>query len=243
MEKIVHTFDNNIRVYEHQLLDVQKERYVTENVHEAEEEPIFLEVIAQLPKGGVYVNIGAAIGYYPLLAASMRDDLRLISYEPLKMHRRYFVENIKLNEMCESRFTIYKEGVFKRRGFVNFIADSYGSMIDESKRKRNIFQKIVDLINNDSIRCITLKDVADRENCDIELLQMDIQGLEAGVLMADESLLSSHRIKRFLIGTHSIEIHQRCLDVMVSNGYEVMVDQYETQLQPDGIILASCDRL
>ena len=63
MERAIHTFENGVRVYEDQLLDEQRERYRKRNVHEAEEEEIFVELIRRLPADGCFVDVGAAIGY------------------------------------------------------------------------------------------------------------------------------------------------------------------------------------
>ncbi len=241
MAKLVHTFDNNVKVFECQLMDIQKKRYRTHNVHEVEEEPIFLEAISKIKEGGVFVNIGAAIGYYPLLAATIREDLKLISYEPLKKHREYFNENIKLNGLAKSRFKIYKDGVYKRTGLVNFKVDDYGSMIVEDVSARSVLQKIKDWLTNSSIQCVTLKELIEREGGGVDLVQMDIQGLEAGVFESAEQYLPEHKIKKFLIGTHSPEIHQRCIRVLKKSGYKVLIDDFETSLQPDGILLAGCE--
>ena len=68
MERAIHTFDNGVRVYEDQLLDEQRARYERRNVHEAEEEEIFVDLIRRLPPDGCFVDVGAAIGYYLILA-------------------------------------------------------------------------------------------------------------------------------------------------------------------------------
>jgi FkbM family methyltransferase len=241
MVKLVHKFDNGIKVFENQLMDIQKKRYRIHNIHEAEEEPIFLDASSTLIEGGVFVNIGAAIGYYPMLAATVRNDLKLISYEPLKKHRKYFNDNIKLNRLAKSRFKIYKEGVFKRSGSVNFKVDDYGSMIVEDMSVRPIMQQVKDWLTNSSIQCITLNELIEREGGDVDLVQMDIQGLEASMFESAEKYLPEHNIKKFLIGTHSLDIHHRCIDVLKKCGYQIFIDKFETSLQPDGILLAGCE--
>ena len=45
MPRAIHTFDNGVRVYEDQLWAGQRARYEKRNVHEAEEEDIFVELI------------------------------------------------------------------------------------------------------------------------------------------------------------------------------------------------------
>lgn len=241
MIKSVHEFDNGVKVYEYHLLDIQKERYATNNVHEEDEEPVFLEMLSKIKEGGTYVNVGAAIGYYPLLAASTRSDLNIVVYEPLAVHRKYFCENITLNGYEISGFKIYKEGVYRREGDVSFSVMHYGSMIKEDERKKNFFQKFLERLTNSRVDCVTLEGVSNREKNDIDFLQMDIQGLELDVLNAAEKVLLQHKIKRFLIGTHSESIHRNCTNILIRNGYRILYDVYETKHQPDGILLAEIE--
>ena len=76
--KNIHVFDNGLKVYGAHLLQLQRERYLHHNIHEAEEEGIFLELIDELETGSTFVNVGAAIGYYVILAKLQRPDLRVI---------------------------------------------------------------------------------------------------------------------------------------------------------------------
>lgn len=240
--KATHVFDNGVKVFEHHLLELQKERYRSHNVHEAEEEGIFIDLISRIRANGTYVNVGAAIGYYPLLAATMRKDIKIVAYEPLGVHRRYFEENIRLNGFRKSVFNIHKEGIYSKSGYINFRIEHYGSMIREDSTQKNLLQKLREISDNTRIRCITMQQLSSRERSGIDLLQMDIQGTEAGVLESSERLLASHAIKNFLIGTHSADIHRRCIDVLRRNGYQVYIDNYETLLQPDGILAAGCEQ-
>lgn len=56
-----HLFDNGVKIFKSHLLPVQLERYAIRNVHEAEEEDIFVDMIKNMPMQGVYVNIGSAV--------------------------------------------------------------------------------------------------------------------------------------------------------------------------------------
>ena len=237
MNNQVHVFDNGVKVYENHLLELQKERYALHNVHESEEENVFLDVLSKVKESGIYVNIGAAIGYYPLLAALKRKDIRIVAYEPLKMHRDYFLDNIKLNGLRRGDFKIYKEGVYVRNGAVNFSVEHYGSKIIEGRSKKNALRLIKERTNNQKINCLTLVDLCRREKAEIDLVQMDIQGLEADVLESSRSILIQHKIRSFLIGTHSSELHLRCKQVLLKDGYRVLVDNFDTKFQPDGILL------
>ena len=234
----MHIFDNGIKVFEKHLLDIQKKRYKKNNVHEAEEESIFIDIVNNLSKNSIYVNVGAAVGYYPLLIKSIREDIEVHAFEPLKMHRNYFYENIKLNGFKTKDFIIHNEAIYKRNGLVNFMINHYGSTIKEDTRKKTILKKIKEYLNNTRVKCITLEKMIYKIGKDIDFLQMDIQGLELEVLEASQPVFSKGKIKKLLIGTHSQKIHQRCLNILEKNGYQVLIDNYNTKLQPDGILMA-----
>ena len=75
MARAAHTFDNGIKVYDDHLLPLQRERYKKHNVHEADEEEHFINIIRSLPPDGVYLDIGAAVGYYAMLARRLSPPL------------------------------------------------------------------------------------------------------------------------------------------------------------------------
>src|SRR5947209_14559537 len=73
----------------------------------------------------------------------------------------------------------------------------------------------------------------------VDLIQMDVQGLEANVLQGAAGSLRAGKIKTFLIGTHGPEIHQHCIDILKKHGYVIEFEEDDPEQQPDGIILAS----
>jgi len=78
-----------VSVYDDHLIPAQRQRYQKRNVHEAEEEDIFAELIRQLPADGCYLNIGCAIGYYPLPREALAPALTIHAVEPLAQHRAF----------------------------------------------------------------------------------------------------------------------------------------------------------
>ena len=94
MDRAIHTFDNGVRVYDDHLLDEQRERYRRHNVHEAEEENIFVNLIQRIPVDGCFVDVGAAIGYYLILARKLAPGVTIHAVEPLARHRAFLRENL-----------------------------------------------------------------------------------------------------------------------------------------------------
>lgn len=229
----VHTFDNNVKVFKRHLLPAQLERYAFRNVHEAEEEDIFVELIAKLPLHGVYINIGSAIGYYVILTKKMRPDIRIIAIEPLELHREYFVENIKLNGLAVSDFEIMDYAISAINGEVYFLANGYGSMIDRESK-----QSFAPAIGK-KIQSHTLDAILEQTGYVIDLCQMDVQGTEVDILYGSVDSFKAGKIKSFLIGTHGENVHQKCIDILVSANYSINVDVCFPRHQPDGIVSAT----
>lgn len=238
MKSRVHEFENGIRVFEHHLIDVQRERYKAHNVHEAEEEALFLEVLDALDRGATFVNVGAAIGYYVILAATRRLDLKVSAYEPLRIHRRRLKRNARLNGLPGSRIEVFSEAVGDHRGNASFEVLDFSSMVTADSRTSGWLVALRERYNNTRIRMIPLDDVVARAGGSISLLQMDIQGLEENVLTASNEVLNSGKIQQMLIGTHSIKIHNNICNLLERANYRIVISIPDPQSQPDGIIHA-----
>jgi FkbM family methyltransferase len=234
VNRLVHVFDNGVQVYDDHLLSNQRERYKRRNVHEAEEEDIFLEILRSLPPDGCFLNIGSAIGYYPLLAKRTVPGLVVHAVEPLELHRRQFLENIALNGLVRRDFTIHEEAISSSAGRASFLEDGYGSGIQRSSdAARRKSRRVLE------IRTTTLDRLVERIERHVDLCQMDVQGHELDALEGAPRTLKSGGIATFLIGTHSPRLHRRCMALLTDHRYEILHDFYYTQEQPDGI-LAAC---
>lgn len=224
-----HTFDNGILVCESHLLDVQKIRYSKRNVHEEDEEDVFTDIIRSLPHGGCFLNVGTAIGYYPLLAKKLRPDLRIHCFEPLPRHVAFFRDNMKLNGVCEDDFSIHQVAISTAPGRSCFKDESYSSSLVRGAEGPLVME----------VETIAMNDIFERiQASEVDFLQMDIQGHEAPVL---EAFFSGERgptglIRSFLIGTHGCPIHDRCRNVLQDNGYIMQIDVPKPSNQPDGIL-------
>ncbi|TWT98130.1 hypothetical protein Pla108_22870 [Botrimarina colliarenosi] len=243
----VHEFDNGVRVYDHHLLDTQRERYQKRNVHEEDEEDAFLAIIHGLPHNACYVNVGAAIGYYPLLARRLRSDLRIHCFEPLPRHRQFFRENIALNGFSEADFAIYETAVSTAPGRVVLRDESYGSAVAPGsptlgRRAKDFVKRLIG--KGDATPTLTVKSIGLDEigqaigGGDIDFLQMDIQGHEEPVLNAyfAKNRTASGAIKSIMVGTHGAAIHDACRDMFHRHGFQLRIDEPHTENQPDGIL-------
>lgn len=247
----IHMFDNGVKVYDHHLLEAQRQRYRIHNVHEIEEEELFLRLIESLDANALYINIGSAIGYYPILAKKRSPQIHVHVYEPLKVHRDYFSENIRLNGFEITDFNIHDEAISLTDGFASFIEEDYKSQLKRDSGFVNIlkegFKRIIGKISAQKfpekryikVKTLSLDSMIKMLDTQINLIQMDIQGYELDALKSGRESLKNGLVESFLIGTHGISIHKRCIDILLRYNYQIEFDNYETVHQPDGIIVAS----
>lgn len=231
--RLIHCFDNGIKVYDDHLIDAQRLRYAKCNVHEEDEENLFCRMVEGLPANGVFVSLGSAIGYYPLLAKRLRPDLKIHCFEPLERHRKFLMENVYLNNYSEDDFVVHALAVTPTSDEYLLVDRSFGSFLvaPPDVRSRSTVP----------VQTVSILDIGEVVGASlISLVQMDIQGFEALLL---ESYFSSKptspfAVAAFLIGTHGEGIHSRCRSALGANGYSFVHDEFETLNQPDGILAA-----
>ena len=249
MARAIHTFDNGVRVYEDHLLEEQRARYRQRNVHEAEEEEIFVDLIRRLPPHGCFVDVGAAIGYYLILARQLAPGLTIHGVEPLARHRRFLQENLELNGLTSADFVIHPEGLTSSEGHSAFDDRGYSSRLASDAagaRRKGLLQKLGLRRKQDrflSIPTITLDTLVRRIGQSIDLVQMDVQGLELEVLKGATESMKSGAVRTFLIGTHGrarcLTLHADCRQLLGANGYRIEIDLPDTKEQPDGILVGT----
>jgi FkbM family methyltransferase len=237
MGSTYHTFDNGLRIHDSHIIDVQRERYQECNVHEVEEESLFLEQLKAVKRAGVYVNIGAAVGYYSILTKMIRHDVTVHAYEPLSMHRKYMSQNIALNGLKKNAIKIFIEAISTKADLSRIKHNDFSSALLTENKKYHFVEKLKGFISNKLVKTVPLDVVVSRAGGCVDLLQMDIQGHELMVFQAARETLSKHGIKRLIVGTHSDFIHRECAKILTEAGYKLSFDCYETKSQPDGILI------
>ncbi|GBE07666.1 hypothetical protein BMS3Bbin11_01778 [bacterium BMS3Bbin11] len=260
MTEKIHKFDNGVCVYDDHLMPAQRQRYRIKNVHEADEEDLFIKIISSIPADGCFVNIGTAIGYYAILAKKLSPQLHVHAVEPLKSFRSCFLDNIKLNNLSIQDFVIHPTAVGATDGRVSFLEKGYESQLlvmnDRKGKLAQISMKIRDLIKaglgsmgvkryaagmgrKSEVDTITLDTLVKRVGRQIDVMSMDVQGLEVDILTGGNSVLEQSDVKTIIIGTHGNNIHQLCIKMLSDRNYMIEYDEPDTPHQPDGIIIAS----
>ena len=250
MIRQVHRFENGVRVFEDHLVPEQRKRYGIRNVHESEEEDVFLRLIRSMPPDGCFVNIGSAIGYYPLLAKQRSPRLIIHAIEALEIHRNFFRDNIELNEFTQSDFTLHHFGASQSDGSALLVEDRFMTAIQggpdsvygqfRSTVRAMLFAAgLRQPSRTTSVATRSLDSILAIIGRPVDLCQMDIQGLEFAVLKGAVKTLRDRTVHTFLIGTHGRKLHRSCVALLQDRGYRIEVDQPDPKDQPDGILVAS----
>jgi FkbM family methyltransferase len=227
----IHTFDNGVRILDAHLLEVQRARYRQRNVHEADEEDVFLAALADIPSGGIFLNVGTAVGYYVILAKLKRPDLTIHGVEPLPGQAERFKENLAINGLGSTDFKLHEIAIAANdEAEAQLLDDSYGSRLLGPAEQ--VTGKVV------RVRTIPLAELCRSIGPRIDLLQMDIQGLELPVLEKFFGSAERSAISTFLVGTHSEKIHASVIALLNREGYAVSFECARPSGQPDGIVLA-----
>ena len=250
----VHVFEHGIQVFDDHLVPEQRKRYAIRNVHEIEEEEIFVKLIRSMPTDGCFVNIGAAIGYYPLMAKRHSPQLTIHAIEPLEIHRTFFCENIGLNGLRLSDFIHHPFGVSDSDGEAMLIEDRFMTSIQggqASDSQGGLYHQIKSIMKSMvvdtglrqpkktiSITTHSLNTIMAMIGRPVDLCQMDIQGIEFEALKGASKTLADRTIQTFLIGTHGQKLHQNCAALLREQGYLIEVDEPTPKDQPDGILVA-----
>jgi FkbM family methyltransferase len=227
----LYVFGNGVKVRRSDLEDRQVERYRkpgNPNLHEpVEEEWLLREFSENTPPRPVFLDIGAAIGYYCIVIKARWPNARVYAVEPLPRHADAITENLQINSIDESGVSILRIAVAPHDGSAFLHDYGYGAYLAASSgsQAKNVQTKKLSMLL--------------RELPPVHLMKMDIQGLELDIFEKDQ-ILTQRLITNVIVGTHSEYIHSRLLTVLRDANYRVVFEDAKPTMQPDGIIVATC---
>lgn len=133
----------------------------------------------------VFIDIGANIGIYTLLASKhIRKDGKVFAFEPSDWAYNRLKENLKLNET--NNVEVFKLAVSNFTGSKQFYVcedDAYNSLISTPMKQ---VQKVT------KIKSIRLDDFCLENNIkDIDIIKIDVEGADFLVLMGAGNILNS----------------------------------------------------
>lgn len=154
---------------------------------------LILAEINNLEEGQNFLDIGANIGYYSLLASKIIGNAgRVYSFEPSNREFRRLLKNIELNN-CTNIIPL------------NIALSDLNSEIDFSVAKGHtglnsiiIADKSV-VKTSQIIRAMRLDSFFNSENRKLHLVKIDVEGAELLVLKGMKDILKAHTIQKFVI--------------------------------------------
>jgi len=126
-----------------------------------------------LKSGDVFIDIGANIGSYSLIASELvKDTGKVISFEPTKLCYRKLNDNISLNNL--KNIKTEKLAVYHQAGFINLhISNS------DNLGMSSILHHDAEIGDVEKVESITLdKYIIDNNISRINLIKLDIEGAE-----------------------------------------------------------------
>lgn len=236
MEPAIYEFGNGLKIRRADLMDVQVARYTLEgnpNLHEPVEEGCMLDAFAtDAPPDPVFLDIGAAVGYYAILIKRRWPAARVVAVDALPYHLAALRANAALNGLAPDDLELREFAVGAAEGHADFADVGYGSSLADvlPAHRRQQLPML-------RVRVRPLSAVLDGLPV-VHLMKMDIQGAELAVLDAARDALTAGRVRHALIGTHGRRLHDKVREVLVACGFRIVHDDPAPPMQPDGILLA-----
>jgi FkbM family methyltransferase len=143
----------------------------------AYEQAVTKVLLSHLVDKKVFVDIGANIGWYSLMAAHHSPDLIVHAFEPGDLANKYLSMNVQRNKLG-GRIHINKSAVCEHTGTVRFTNNKIGHALNyvcPSQSK---------MINTIEVESVTLDDYVRTNNlAQVDYIKCDVEGAEYGVLL------------------------------------------------------------
>ncbi len=231
----IYEFSNGIRLYRADLLDVQLARYAepgNPNLHEPVEEDWIRRMLDRIATASpVFLDVGAAMGYYCVLVKQLRPAARVFAIEALPRHVAALEATLALNGLARTDVTVVPIAVSSQTGKASFVDQGYGSQLSSASSKRPGAGEL-------EVETRSLAEIL-AEIGPVDLMKMDIQGAELKVLDAARGPLSAGAIAHVIVGTHGREIHDSIRAILEQARFSIDFDDPAPAMQPDGLIVAS----
>jgi FkbM family methyltransferase len=173
-------------------------------------------VVKEVKSGDVFYDVGANVGFYSLLAATLIAPGRVYAMEPVPANLGYLRKHLELNRVDNVEV------------FETAICDQVGSTFFEVEATRAMGR----IAAGGGVRVATSTlDALLREGkiAPPDCIKMDIEGAESRALLGAQECFERYRPKLFL-ALHGREVHDECCRLLSSWKYEI---QYTTRDSED----------
>ena len=168
---------------------------------------------ATLKPGDTFVDVGANVGYFTLLASNLVGPTgRIVSVEPSAATRCILERNVSANRLSNVR--IVEAAVSDRSGSLPIFSDGVTgtATLDPGWAAKQHLERIGD------VPVLPLPDLLTREEREsLSVIKIDVEGLELAVLRGSQRLLRDHR--PIVMSELMIDDLEAALDLMTDLGY------------------------
>jgi FkbM family methyltransferase len=139
-------------------------------------------IVKHLKSGDVFLDLGANIGYFTLLAASIvKDNGKVISFEPNQYNRQLLYASIVENQF--KNITVYPFAVSDSQQILRLMTSGSNGWVVELSEES---------VNYQLVQSVVLDELLQAEK-QINVIKMDIEGHEPIALRGMERIINKHR--------------------------------------------------
>jgi len=163
---------------------------------------------SMLHPGETMFDVGANVGYYTLLGSHRVGTTgHVVAFEPLPANVRFLQRHVRLNRV--QNVSLQAVAVSDHDGRARF-----------APHASNAMGKLSDA-GSVEVATVSLDSIAKAGRFpDPNLLKIDVEGAELGVLRGAAQLLERAR-PAILLATHGADVHRQCCDFLRNAGYEL----------------------
>lgn len=193
---------------------------------EAQKVRVFCSTVSH---GDTVYDIGANVGYYTLLAATLiGSEGKVVAFEPVTHNLAYLRQHLQMNHVANAY--VVPAAVSDACGYHSF---------DESTSHAkghlsNAGELTVETVTVDHF-------TTTHRNLTPTCLKIDVEGAEFQVLQGATSTLQKAKPLIFL-ATHSFSVHQQCCQLLRSLGYDLLPLDSESVEASKELLAFSPDR-
>ena len=152
-------------------------------------EPHVSRVVSELlSEGDTFVDVGANIGYFAMLAGSLVGPTgRVVAFEPNPANCELVSRSIEANEFA-GRVELHPAAVAEKRMQLHFVTPG----VDSNGRLATSAEEAAEESGLPSIQAVTLDEtLADLERIDV--IKLDVEGAEARAWQGMQAIIARHR--------------------------------------------------
>jgi FkbM family methyltransferase len=172
-------------------------------------------VRSHLRRGQVFIDVGANIGYYTLLASRIvGSDGRVVAIEPLRRNITFLERHIRLNDA--GNVVVVPLACSDSSGEAMFHEGANTALGRLASRPP------IEAINLKAHEVVTstLDDIVRRRGLQPDMIKIDVEGAELAVLEGARDTIAA-TAPSLVLSVHSADLRRDCLEWLEELGYDV----------------------